>query len=646
MPTSPEPIPVEILSPSEYALLTSAVSIAEHGHFAVTTYLAPDPNSISNVPLITLRPRPCFPPPLFDALIPVTITPPPRLVHKPLAFSLASHTNLSLILETYNLSLSIPSLLFNLLLHKNLAPPSKDLIERTLSPTPWRHLHEFQRTGVQRAIRELEGRVLLADDMGLGKTVQALCVAHYFHLRSKRPVLILCPPTLMDSWKQAVLRWLRVNIDSIFLVRTVTQWKKVNKMGSDILRDPWDSVADVRYVVTTYDLIAKVLEEHQETGGFEAVVADECHVMRNVITKRNRAATNMICMAKRRIMVSATPVLSRPMELYPILQCVMGDEDGEGFLSVEEFRNRYCSDEGKRLTYGTELNALLETVMVRRTKNEVEVEASMGKKERMHVIVEVEQNLLEPLQEMRDELDLVDRIRKGLAKGDRIDAGRRHQILCQSLRFQTALLKIPGVLARMTQLFRDGIGKMLVFAYHLDLLNAIELFATRERFGFIRIDGGIPVGRRQMLVDNFQDDASVRIGILSLQTAGTGLTLTAADIVLFAELSWVPADLVQAEDRAHRIGRRGDVRIEYVVAEKTVDELMWAALQSKLGIVNRTVDGEAEHRKKASDVCNQSMESAKLSCSEVQKIIEEGVIPRRNHQKAVKDERISAKREV
>jgi SWI/SNF-related matrix-associated actin-dependent regulator 1 of chromatin subfamily A len=70
--------------------------------------------------------------------------------------------------------------------------------------------------------------------------------------------------------------------------------------------------------------------------------------------------------------------------------------------------------------------------------------------------------------------------------------------------------------------------------------------------------------------------------VLSIRAAGVGITLTAASTVIFAELSWTPGDLIQAEDRAHRIGQVSSVNIHYLLANDTVDDIIWDVVQSKL----------------------------------------------------------------
>lgn len=363
----------------------------------------------------------------------------------------------------------------------------------------------------------------------------------------------------------------------------------------------------------TYEMLHIVSERGEMTGvTFQIVVADECHLLRNISSARTKAAVEVLSNAERRVLLSGTPVLSRPMELYPILSCLLTTKTHD-FLSADQFCKRYGGN-GRRVTYALELNALMAMVMIRRTK--ADVVTNLPLKIRRHVSVDIEPELMDPISDMRKELAEIESRRGEVSERERTELEKRHKRICQNLRFRTSTLKIPGVLARVDQLLAEGTTKVLVFAHFLHVLDAVESFARRKKVGFVRLDGMAGVKRRAALVESFQRDASVRLGILSLATAGTGLTLTAADVVLFAELTWVPSELVQAEDRAHRLGRRGAVNVEYVVAAGTVDDLMWSVVKSKLDMVNETVDGAEVGRKAALDMSIENAKRVRISTSD------------------------------
>jgi hypothetical protein len=136
-------------------------------------------------------------------------------------------------------------------------------------------------------------------------------------------------------------------------------------------------------------------------------------------------------------------------------------------------------------------------------------------------------------------------------------------------------------------------GKLLVFAYHQSVLDSLEeQLCQHQGLGYIRIDGKTAAQTRQALVHRFQTDPSVRLGLLSIRAAGAGLTLTAADKVVFAELHWNPSDLQQCEDRVHRIGQGQHCKVYYCTAANSADGLMWGVVARKMLVVGATVDGQ------------------------------------------------------
>ncbi|KAL6526445.1 hypothetical protein OROGR_015535 [Orobanche gracilis] len=175
--------------------------------------------------------------------------------------------------------------------------------------------------------------------------------------------------------------------------------------------------------------------------------------------------------------------------------------------------------------------------------------------------------------------------------------------------------------------------KFLVFAHHQPMIDAIHKFLLKEKVECIRIDGSTPAASRQALVTEFQEKDSVRAAVLSIKAGGVGLTLTAASTVIFAELSWTPGDIIQAEDRAHRIGQVdllghnfieleasfsmldteihrllhqelcwlnfleqlkyvSSVNIYYLLANDTVDDIIWDVIQNKLENLGQMLDGQ------------------------------------------------------
>ena len=138
--------------------------------------------------------------------------------------------------------------------------------------------------------------------------------------------------------------------------------------------------------------------------------------------------------------------------------------------------------------------------------------------------------------------------------------------------------------------------KFIVFAYHHEMLNRIESLIKEKNIDYIRIDGSTKQDKRYEYVTHFQKKKSCQVAILSIVAASTGITLNSAHIVVFAELTWTPSIMIQAEDRAHRIGQKGEfVDIKYLYGPETLDDFILDKLQKKIVIVSTTIDDKKEN---------------------------------------------------
>ncbi len=165
--------------------------------------------------------------------------------------------------------------------------------------------------------------------------------------------------------------------------------------------------------------------------------------------------------------------------------------------------------------------------------------------------------------------------------------------MIQELFRDTGTAKLPAVLEYITDLLEGG-DKFLVFGHHQDVLDGIAHFMNTHRIEHIQIDGRTPGHARHELVTHFQNEPNCRVGVLSMTAAGTGLTLTAASTVVFAELFWNPGTLRQCEDRAHRIGQVSSVNVHYLVAAGTIDEMIWDLIDHKLEVLGEALNGQED----------------------------------------------------
>ena len=136
--------------------------------------------------------------------------------------------------------------------------------------------------------------------------------------------------------------------------------------------------------------------------------------------------------------------------------------------------------------------------------------------------------------------------------------------------------------------FLETDNKLVVFAIHKFVIDLLM-----ERFGnvAVKIDGSVKMKDRDAAVQSFQNDDSCRLFVGNIKAAGLGLTLTAASNVAIIEYPWTPGDLVQAEDRCHRIGQKNSVNVHYLLANNTIENTLAAILDSKRKVLDKVLDG-------------------------------------------------------
>lgn len=231
-------------------------------------------------------------------------------------------------------------------------------IESSIGKDLYQALFPYQREGVKMAIAR-RGRLIIADEMGLGKSIQAIATAVYF--RREWPLLILAPASMVASWHQQLLRWIPEDI--------------LSPSDVQVIYDGKVKAIDGIVTILSYDLAVKLCDLLQKRG-FMIIIADECHALRNIETKRSKTLIPIIGAAERALLLSGTPALSRPIELFPQIQAI----NPKLLPKRHDYALRYC-DAHKNYFGGwdmrgsanlTELQVILENcVMIRRMKDQV-----------------------------------------------------------------------------------------------------------------------------------------------------------------------------------------------------------------------------------------------------------------------------------
>lgn len=461
---------------------------------------------------------------------------------------------------------SVPSSVVSLIVNGSTANDKEIDLTEKLDEEMIKKMFPFQREGVKFGIRR-QGRCMIADEMGLGKTVQALGIAGWF--KEDWPLIIVCPASVTQTWKNAALRWLS------FLRED--QIEVADSQKSD--RFPRCSV-----IIMSYERMNRNLEDVLKAKP-NVIILDECHNIKEEKAARTKSALELTRKAKRVILLSGTPALSRPIELLTQIRAV----NPQMFTVKHDFGVRYCNASKKYMgrvqlwdykghSHTDELKIILEsTIMIRRMKKDVLRDLPS----KTRVVIELQ---LEMTKEEREEMEAFKQ-----RCGDKALTAATREDLMQWYR-DTSKVKINSIvkyLEKKLKTAKENRKKIIVFAHHKVVVNAITEWLHVNKISFILIVGETLPKHRQECCDAFQTRPTIRVAVVSILAAGVGITLTAAHQVIFAELFWNPGVLLQAEDRAHRIGQEENVSIEYLIAKGTADEMIWSIVGKKLNVLSK-----------------------------------------------------------
>lgn len=440
---------------------------------------------------------------------------------------------------------------------------------------------------------------LLADDMGLGKTIQAIGLINAH--KHWRQVLIVCPASLKLNWSKELDKWN-------------------------------ESYAAIH--ITSYEGLGKL-----RAVPFDLVIIDEAHLIKTATTKRSFHCKRICKNAAHVLALTGTPVQKRPLELWALLQIVCPLEwdpagmvyekrdkkapvkqvkffdhvacvwrtrpegrktkmvavgEGAGFLA---FGKRYC--DGKKNTLGNPENPnaktfwtfngatnleelserLYKTCMIRRLKGEVL--AHLPPKRREIIVLPNARRYPNVLPDVLT----AENYESVMAK---IHADKVLFTEFSRQRLLQALDKVGYIIELLAdEILEYPDTKLICFGWHTEVIQRIadELFMRGIKV--LTMTGKTPIKERQRAVDLFQGERSNEFPIIigSIGVMGVGWTLTKSASVVFAELSPLPTELEQAEDRAHRFGQENSVLIRHIVLNDSIDGRLAELLVERQGMI-------------------------------------------------------------
>ena len=308
-----------------------------------------------------------------------------------------------------------------------------------------------------------------------------------------------------------------------------------------------DGLAPITLV--SYDLLPKIPEAQRPAA--RIVICDESHALKNREAARTRAVVPLLHSAERVLLMSGTPALSRPAELFAQVNALRPEE----FPNWENFAETYCGSFRDR--YGNasgssneaELKERLDGFMVRRDKEDVQLRLKEKRRHLVHIPAsELSPLAMGELQAAMAELRQCE-ARLHAASGAPADMERLHnaqQAALSKCRGATADAKEGAVLRFVLEkLQSEPSRKILLFVHHKSMLAGFEGALRREKVGFCVISGDVLASKRQEVTVQFKTDESQRVALCTIKASGVGLNLTAGSRVVFGEVPWTPGDVLQ-----------------------------------------------------------------------------------------------------
>lgn len=459
-------------------------------------------------------------------------------------------------------------------------------------------LREYQKIGYtwMRTLARYHFGGILADDMGLGKTLQviALLTAFYQEKTEQKaagnegsgselplPSLIVCPASLVYNWGQEFARF-SPEIRVLLIAGTA---KERQEQLEEQMRMEASEGAQV--IITSYDLLKRDRAAYLGRT-FEYEIIDEAQVIKNAKTQGAKAVKEIS--ANARFALTGTPVENRLSELWSIFDFLM-----PGFLySYRKFRERYelpivKNQDPEALTA---LRRMTGPFVLRRLKKDVLRELP-GKEERIvYSAASGRQQKLYTASALKLKEALAGGAWSGNGKLEVLSQLMRlRQICCDpALCFEDYTgesAKLETCVSLIASASAAG-HKILLFSQFASMLERIQERLLQEGISSHLLVGATPKEERSRMVQAFASD-EVPVFLISLKAGGTGLNLTAADIVIHYDPWWNVAAQNQATDRAYRIGQEKPVTVYKLILKDTIEENLLKLQNAKLALAAQVV---------------------------------------------------------
>lgn len=428
----------------------------------------------------------------------------------------------------------------------------------------------YQKVGIA-FLDKIDGIGLIGDEPGVGKSFSAI---GYTSLKSYKTIIV-CPASLKYNWQNEIMKF---------------SYKTSTILSEFLSSDLNPKILTTDYYIINYEQLEKY-SDFLKKAKFDCVILDESHYIANLQSKRTKIVFKLFNKLKHKILLSGTPIKSRPIEFYAQLKFLKS----EIFSNKQLFGLRYC--DAKETKFGwdfsgasnlEELNRKISSFYIRRIKKDVLKDLPDK------LISYVEHELSTTEKKEYKKLDnefkqiIVDQSNKFGLDYINKPIDNKQLALMTKLKQFCANAKLEKTIEFVKE-FLDSTEdrKIIVFSQYINTQTKLK-----EAFSSVGVSimGADDAKDRNDAVNKFQSDPKIRVFIGSTLAAGVGLTLTAADTVIFNDLLWTPAEHTQAEDRAYRIGQKNTVNIYYPIFKDSIEERILKVLDYKSKIVAKTIE--------------------------------------------------------
>jgi SWI/SNF-related matrix-associated actin-dependent regulator 1 of chromatin subfamily A len=421
-------------------------------------------------------------------------------------------------------------------------------------------------------------RFILADDMGLGKTTSTIVAA--LETEAKK-ILIICPASLKINWQREIENYTD---------------RSTYICGSKRYED-----AD--FVIVNYDILKNFHDPKDRDNSrvlksnFDLVIIDEAHYIQNKTAQRTKLINDFVKGVDRLWLLTGTPMTSRPMNYYNLLELIESPVAANWMAYVI----RYC--EGYQFKVG---NRKVWNVMGASNLEELRDRTSRQVLRRLKTdVLDLPDKIITPVY-----LRLKSKEYEELM-GEYFEWYEKNPDESSSLTVQfTKLTKVRQIIANekirstieLVENILEQDKKVIVFTNFTDSLNKIY-----EHFGkkAVYLDGSCSPAKRQNAVDEFQNNDKIKVFVGNLKAAGVGITLTSAEAVIMNDLSFVPSDHAQAEDRSYRYGQKSNVSVYYPIFENTIEGVIYDILNKKKNIFETVMGDNVGRAEIVQEIMNQ-----------------------------------------